>query len=197
MAFLSRLGLVLAGLALLGLSQVAPVSADPVIGELPAADRRPAGAAVSSPKSVLFPSAPAVVSAAPPSEQRAERTRGEGLASMALQYVGTPYRWGGTSPAGFDCSGFVMFLYAKVGVDLPRDQQGQLASGRRVEPGALIPGDVLVFQNTYRPGPSHSGIYVGDRRFVHAADERHGVTVSSLGDSYWAPRLYGASRPGR
>jgi cell wall-associated NlpC family hydrolase len=116
------------------------------------------------------------------------------LATFAEQYVGSPYRWGGASPAGFDCTGFVMWVYSQFGVALPHNEAGQLASGDRVSADELQPGDVLVFANTYRAGLSHTGIYVGNGEFVHAADERHGVTVSALWDSYWGPRLVGATR---
>jgi cell wall-associated NlpC family hydrolase len=119
------------------------------------------------------------------------------VAALALQYVGAPYRWGGVSPAGFDCSGFVLFIYGTVGVRLPHDVLGQLAAGRRVTVDALLPGDVLVFENTYRPGPSHSAIYLGGSRFVHAANEQLGVTIDSIREGDWARHFYGASRPDR
>jgi cell wall-associated NlpC family hydrolase len=119
---------------------------------------------------------------------------GSQVADLAQQYVGSAYRWGGTSPAGFDCTGFVMWVYGQFGVALPHNEAGQLASGPRISADDLQPGDVLVFANTYRRGLSHVGIYIGDGQFVHAADERHGVMVSSLWDSYWAPRFVGASR---
>jgi cell wall-associated NlpC family hydrolase len=121
-------------------------------------------------------------------------TPGTELADFAEQYVGSPYRWGGASPSGFDCTGFVMWVYSQFGVSLPHNEAGQLASGDRVSADELKPGDVLVFANTYRAGLSHTGIYLGDGQFVHAADERHGVTVSALWDSYWGPRLVGATR---
>jgi cell wall-associated NlpC family hydrolase len=116
------------------------------------------------------------------------------LADFAQQYVGSPYRWGGASPAGFDCTGFVMWVYSQFGVSLPHNEAGQLASGERIGADDLQPGDVLVFANTYRAGLSHTGIYVGNGQFVHAADERHGVVVSALWDGYWGPRLVGAAR---
>ena len=119
---------------------------------------------------------------------------GSEVADLAQQYVGSPYRWGGTSPAGFDCTGFVMWVYSQFGVSMPHSEAGQLASGERVDANDLRPGDVLVFANTYRRGLSHVGIYLGDGRFVHAVDEAHGVQVSPLWDSYWAPRFVGASR---
>jgi cell wall-associated NlpC family hydrolase len=118
---------------------------------------------------------------------------GEEVADLAQQYVGSPYRWGGASPSGFDCTGFVMWVYSQFGVALPHNEAGQLASGASVGIDDLQPGDVLVFANTYRRGLSHTGIYLGDGQFVHAADERHGVMVSSLG-GYWAQHLVGAAR---
>jgi cell wall-associated NlpC family hydrolase len=119
---------------------------------------------------------------------------GDQVATLAREYSGSRYVWGGTSPAGFDCTGFVQFVYSQFGIDLPHNEAGQLASGPRVGADELAPGDVLVFANTYRAGLSHVGIYLGDGQFVHAVDERHGVTVSNLWDGYWSPRLVGASR---
>ena len=119
---------------------------------------------------------------------------GSQVADLAQQYVGSAYRWGGASPAGFDCTGFVMWVYGQFGVALPHNEAGQLASGPRVSADDLQPGDVLVFANTYRRGLSHVGIYIGDGQFVHAVDERHGVQISFLRDSYWAPRFVAASR---
>jgi cell wall-associated NlpC family hydrolase len=124
----------------------------------------------------------------------AEPDPGSQVADLAQQYVGSRYAWGGSSPAGFDCTGFVMWVYGQFGVQLPHNESGQLNSGAAVSSDDLQPGDVLVFANTYRPGLSHTGIYLGDGRFVHAVDEAHGVMVSQLWDSYWGPRLVGASR---
>jgi cell wall-associated NlpC family hydrolase len=98
------------------------------------------------------------------------------------------------SPNGFDCTGFVKYVYSQFGVDLPHNEAGQLASGPQVGADDLKPGDVLVFANTYRAGLSHTGIYVGEGRFVHAVDEAHGVAISNLWDAYWARRLVGATR---
>jgi len=77
---------------------------------------------------------------------------------------------------------------------MPHNEAGELASGAPVAPDDLQPGDILVFANTYRRGLSHAGICLGEGRFVHAADESHGVMISYLRDSYWGPRLVGASR---
>jgi cell wall-associated NlpC family hydrolase len=119
---------------------------------------------------------------------------GTQVADLAQQYVGSPYRWGGMSPAGFDCTGFVLWVYSQFGISLPHDESGQLASGPRVSAADLQPGDVLVFANTYRRGLSHVGIYIGSGQFVHAVDESHGVMVSNVWDGYWSPRFVGASR---
>ncbi len=124
----------------------------------------------------------------------AEEDPGVQIADLAEQYVGSRYVWGGTGPTGFDCTGFVMFIYGQFGVSLPHNEAGQLNSGVRVSGDELQPGDVLVFANTYRAGLSHVGIYVGEGRFVHAVDESHGVMVSNLWDGYWSPRFVGASR---
>jgi cell wall-associated NlpC family hydrolase len=142
---------------------------------------------------VLGSGASAAFASPLPPEEPAQQPGSE-VAELAEQFVGTPYRWGGASPAGFDCTGFVMYVYSQFGVSLPHNVAGQLGSGERVSSDELEPGDVLVFANTYRGGLSHTGIYVGDGQFVHAADERHGVMVSSLGDGYWSSHLAGATR---
>ena len=113
---------------------------------------------------------------------------------MASQFVGARYAWGGASPAGFDCTGFVMYVYGPFGISLPHTEAGQLNAGQPVGADDLQPGDVVVFANTYRAGLSHTGIYLGNGRFVHAVDESHGVLVSNLWDGYWGPRFVGASR---
>jgi cell wall-associated NlpC family hydrolase len=135
-----------------------------------------------------------IAMAAPNAADASARDPGAQVADFAQQYIGSPYRWGGVSPSGFDCSGFVLFVYSQFGIDLPHDESGQLNSGPRIAADDLQPGDILVFANTYRAGLSHTGIYIGDGHFIHAADEQHGVIVSNLWDSYWGPRLVGAAR---
>jgi cell wall-associated NlpC family hydrolase len=117
------------------------------------------------------------------------------VADLAQQLIGSPYVWGGSSPAGFDCTGFVMWVFGQFNVSLPHNEAGQLQSGEAISADKLLPGDVLVFANTYRRGLSHVGLYLGDGRFVHAVDEAHGVMVNDLWDDYWGPRFVGASRP--
>jgi cell wall-associated NlpC family hydrolase len=135
-----------------------------------------------------------VAIAAPDAADAPARGAGVQVADLAQQYVGSPYRWGGISPTGFDCSGFVMFIYSQFGISLPHNETGQLNSGPRIGSDDLEPGDIVVFANTYRAGLSHTGIYIGDGQFVHAADEQHGVLVSNIWDSYWSPRFVAAAR---
>ncbi len=112
------------------------------------------------------------------------------LTSSALRFLGVPYVFGGTSTAGFDCSGFVQHVFAMLGIGLPRTADAQYDVGRPAL-GGPHPGD-LVFFDTYG-GVSHVGIYLGKGQFVHASSS-HGVMVSHLSDSYWAARYVGAKR---
>ncbi|PZR59133.1 MAG: hypothetical protein DLM50_01690 [Candidatus Meridianibacter frigidus] len=114
-----------------------------------------------------------------------------GLTRSALHFLGTPYVFGGTSANGFDCSGYVQHVFALLGFHIPRTADAQFYAGSRIR-GGMKPGDLVFFQ-TYEPGPSHVGIYLGNGRFAHASSS-HGVMVSSLGDSYWGPRYLGAKR---
>ena len=116
------------------------------------------------------------------------------IVNTALEYLGYPYVWGGASPRGFDCSGFVVYVFRQKGIYLPRDLWGMLQVGVPVSRDALRPGDLVFFQNTYRPGLSHVGIYMGNGQFVNAKDEASGVTVSSMYSEYWSSRYYGARR---
>ena len=113
------------------------------------------------------------------------------LTQHALRFLGVPYVFGGTSTSGFDCSGYVQHVFAMLGVHVPRTADAQYYAGRHIA-GTMVPGD-LVFFTTYMAGPSHVGIYLGNDRFVHASSS-HGVTVSSLHDSYWSARYLGAKR---
>ena len=130
------------------------------------------------------PSNSAGTSATAPSD------RGARAAALAHRYLGIPYRWGGASPrTGFDCSGFVMYVYAKVGVSLPHNAAAQYRHGRAVSRGALRPGDLVFFN-----GLGHNGIYIGGGRFIHSPHTGDVVKISSLGSSWYAQTYVGARR---
>jgi peptidoglycan endopeptidase LytE len=119
---------------------------------------------------------------------------GSSISSIAMRFQGVPYVWGGTTPSGFDCSGFVYYVLGQSGSPIPRGMWGQYNAGSHPSRADLQPGDIVFFQNTYMAGLSHNGIYIGNGQFVHASDPSTGVTVSSLSSSYWASRWFGATR---
>jgi cell wall-associated NlpC family hydrolase len=122
-------------------------------------------------------------------------------ASFAVQFVGYRYRWGGASPAGFDCSGLMNYVYAKLGVRLPRSAAAQFSTayGARVSSmSSLAPGDLVFFVGTGgRRGISHVAMYIGGGRIVHAMTPSRGVQVSNVWDGYWVSHFYGGLRPYR
>jgi cell wall-associated NlpC family hydrolase len=115
------------------------------------------------------------------------------VAQFAAGYLGTPYVAGGETPRGWDCSGMMRWVYAQFGVYLSRVTTTQVREGLRVDPGDLLPGDLL-FYNTLPPNPGHVGMYLGNGQMVNALNERAGTVISDIWDSYWAPRFYGARR---
>lgn len=115
------------------------------------------------------------------------------IIATAKQYLGVPYLWGGSTPSGFDCSGYVQYVFAKHGYSLPRTSKQQWNVGTSVSKSNLKEGDLVFFANTYTSGISHLGIYVGNNQFIHASSSQ-GVVISSLSNSYWASHYYGAKR---
>ncbi|MDU4959786.1 MAG: NlpC/P60 family protein [Sporomusaceae bacterium] len=114
------------------------------------------------------------------------------IIQFSMRYLGVPYLFGGTTPAGFDCSGFTRYVYGTAGLALPRAADDQFGVGRAISMNRLQPGD-LVFFSTYAPGASHSGIYIGDGSFISATSSR-GIAVDRISSSYWGPRYIGARR---
>jgi cell wall-associated NlpC family hydrolase len=113
--------------------------------------------------------------------------------SLALSLQGTPYRNGGSDPSGFDCSGFVQWVFAQQGLALPREVRQQYLVGSEIESDEVRPGD-LVFFETVSSGASHVGIALGGGEFVHAPSSRGVVRIERYTSSYWAPRWVGARR---
>ncbi len=119
-------------------------------------------------------------------------TLGDKAVNIAYDYMGVPYVWGGTTPKGFDCSGFTKYVFNQMGVTLNRTAAQQLKNGYEVT--NLQTGDLVFFNNTYATSAaaSHVGIYIGNNQFIHAA--AGGVKVTSLDHEYYAPRYIGARR---
>ena len=130
----------------------------------------------------LFGPVDAVIAAAPDA-------RYGGVVGIAMQYLGVPYVWGGASPSGFDCSGFLMYVYAKVGVSLPHNAAMQYGLGTAVSKDQLQPGDLVFFD-----GLGHNGMYIGGGQFIHAPHSGDVVKISSLSDSWYARTWVGAKR---
>jgi len=118
---------------------------------------------------------------------------GYSLSTTALSLRGAPYRNGGSAPDGFDCSGFVQYVFGLHGVPVPRETRQQFRIGRSIDRSRLAPGD-LVFFSTTAPGASHVGIVIGEDQFVHAPSSRGVVRVERLSSDYWRRRYIGARR---
>jgi cell wall-associated NlpC family hydrolase len=111
----------------------------------------------------------------------------------ARQMLGTPYRYGGSSPSGFDCSGLVSYAYRSVGIRVPRTSSEQFRQAQRVPLQNLQPGDLLFFRLS-PPKISHVAIYDRDGRFIHAPSSGKRVSYASLDNPYWRQHLVGAGR---
>ena len=118
---------------------------------------------------------------------------GYAIAGTALSLRGSPYRNGGSDPSGFDCSGFVWYVFAQHGIAVPRTVNQQYHSGTEVTTRDLRAGD-LVFFSTEAPGASHVGMSIGGDEFVHAPSSRGDVRVERISTSYWSSRYVGAKR---
>lgn len=119
-------------------------------------------------------------------------TTADQLITTAKKYIGVPYLWGGTTPSGFDCSGFLQYVFRQNGLHLLRTSKEQYTMGVYVARNQLQKGDLVFFQ-TGSNGISHVGMYIGNDQFIHASTSK-GVTISNLSSSYWIRTYYGARR---
>ena len=120
---------------------------------------------------------------------------GTSVVEYAKQYLGCKYVAGGSSPeGGFDCSGFTSYVYKHFGISLSRSSKGQINDGVAVEKSNLQPGDIVVFNNSSNTSIGHVGIYIGGNSFIHAANPKEGVIITSLSSSYYQKRYVGARR---
>ena len=166
---------------------VPPVAeAPPATPPLATAIPPPSTTAAETP---ALPEAPAIAPAAPSAPWVSP------LLTAALGLRGTPYRFGGNDPTGFDCSGFVRYVFAQFGYQLPREVQAQFKTGRPIAREEIQPGD-LVFFETVSKGASHVGIALGNDEFVHAPSSRGVVRTERYTIEYWSRRWIGARRIG-
>lgn len=128
------------------------------------------------------------------SSASAPSVSGSAIVTEAQKYLGTPYVYGGASPSGFDCSGFVYYVLKQLGFSPYRTPADQYSQGTFVEKSNLQPGDIVFFANTYASGISHVGIYVGGGQFIHSPNSRSTVSYSDLTSGYWSEHYYGARR---
>ena len=178
------------------LLSLAPVGALALVGACASG-----GPAVPRPFPTPAPRTPASAPA-PPSSVPGRTTPGvlpitaplaSAIVESALELTGTPYRDRGEDPRGFDCSGFVTYVYGQHGLRLPRTVTAMYAAGLPVAPDQVAAGDLLFFTTT-GPGATHVGIAVGDGTFVHAPSERGRVRTDRLDARYWSARYLGARR---
>ncbi len=170
----------------------------------PAVSNIPATSAPSDPLAAMAPVELATPDSAPIAEQLqalqaasaapSTSTRIKTVLQRAFALLGTPYRWGGSSPdAGFDCSGLVGYVFRSIGIDLPRVSRAMANEGVAItDRTALAEGDLVFFGRRGRV--DHVGIYVGDGKFLHAPRTGRDVTVSSLTSGYWAQKYMEARR---
>jgi cell wall-associated NlpC family hydrolase len=149
-----------------------------------AAEARLSAAPPPSPASVTASVAVGAAATTPEGSTVAPPNFHGGVVGIAMGYLGVPYRWGGASPSGFDCSGFVMYVFAQIGVSLPHSSYAMMGIGTPVSMSQLEPGDLVFFS-----GASHVGIYIGGGQFIHAPHTGDVVKISSLSGYYssaWA-----------
>ncbi|MCP8969228.1 C40 family peptidase [Ectobacillus ponti] len=126
-------------------------------------------------------------------QRPAAPAKAEHIISFAKKYIGTPYVFGGTTPRGFDCSGYIFYVLSKNGYDMKRTNvAGYWSQAKRTKNPK--PGDLIFFQNTYKRGPSHMGIYLGNGSFIHASSSKDKVRIDNMNNSYYKKHFLGYGR---
>ena len=121
--------------------------------------------------------------------------QGQAIADFALPFVGYPYVYGGSSPSGFDCSGFTSYVYKQFGYSINRTASAQLDNGYAVSMSELQPGDLVMFKKgSTSKRATHVGIYIGNNQFVHASTSSVGVIISSMSEAYYTTGFVGGRR---
>jgi cell wall-associated NlpC family hydrolase len=151
----------------------------------------PGGPAAGAAHGTSSPASPDGSPARPPAAILAPTLAAQTIVDTAIRFVGTPYRNGGAAPDGFDCSGFVFYVFSQAGLAVPRTVEAQAHAGGEV--GDLEPGDLVFFRTNGR-GPTHVGIALGPDRFIHAPSSRGEVRIEPLARPYWAERYLEARR---
>lgn len=128
------------------------------------------------------------------SEQNA--AKGEEIAKYSKKFLGVPYKWGGATPKGFDCSGLTYYIYKQFGITLDRTASGQATQGVLVDKSELRPGDLIFFDTEGENDGqiTHDGLYIGDNKFIHSANSKTAVRITDLADSYYTKTYVKAKR---
>lgn len=129
----------------------------------------------------------------PKPDTATNNTKGSAIVKSAQKYMGVPYVWGGTTPDGWDCSGYTQYVMKENGISIPRTAAEQYSKGVAVDKANLQIGD-MVFFTTYKPGASHVGFYMGNDKFIHASSAAKEVTINSLSEQYYSEHYIGARR---
>lgn len=121
---------------------------------------------------------------------------GEQIAEYSKKFLGVPYKWGGATPEGFDCSGLTYYIYKQFGITLKRTSSGQSTQGALVDRNELKPGDLIFFdtQGENNGQVTHNGLYIGDDKFIHSANPRTVVRITDLSESYYTKAYVKAKR---
>ena len=136
---------------------------------------------------------PSIDTTLPPTQRAGAPSVGSEIVIRAISLIGAPYRFGGSGPKSFDCSGLVRFVHHELGIEVPRTAAEQYRAATPVPMSDLEPGDLLFFR-TAGKRISHVAIYAGSNRFVHAPQTGRPIEIRTLDDEYYRPRLAGAGR---